>query len=201
MLIYDIFFGLPEGVDMGTFTDQQRISTYWFNKANNLYGAAAAVYHAIQNDADFPRSQYGLGDGFSMAVACPIVYRMLCGMALEALLKAIIVESKNEPRQTHNLKQLAQDADISYSKEDQKLLLILSEAVIWDGRYPVPKKETNWDNLIELKKDYLYNKRPFVKGSTMMTYSPNDKLNWESFQNLWSIPMTKLYEIAHWILR
>ena len=45
---------------MGTFTDQREISTYWFNKANDLHGAAAAVYHSIENDAEFPKSQYGL---------------------------------------------------------------------------------------------------------------------------------------------
>ncbi|MBL8826445.1 MAG: hypothetical protein JNM18_05630, partial [Planctomycetaceae bacterium] len=81
---------------MGTFAENKSFSVYWYNKACDLQGAAAAVDYAMSHDDGFPRDDYGLSSGFSMAVACPLVYRMLWGMALEALFKAVILEKGME---------------------------------------------------------------------------------------------------------
>ena len=185
--------------NMGTFTEQQKISTYWYNKASDLRASAAAIHQAIHHDVDFPKDQYGLSDGFRMDVACPLVYRMLWGMALEALIKAVILENGDEIRKSHNLNQLARDARITYTTEQQKPLQILSEAIFWDGRYPVPKEEKHWDELADLKWETLYDRKPLSESSTLVVYSPNDKLNWESLQELWIPPMTELCRIASWL--
>lgn len=187
--------------DMGTFTEQQEISTYWYNKASDLRAAAAAVHHAVRQDDDFPKQEYGLSDGFSMSVACPLVFRMLWGMALEALLKAVILESGTDVRQSHNLNQLARDASVTYTTEQQKLLQILSEAIIWDGRYPVPKERKYWDELADLERKTLFDKKPLSDTSELFLYSRNDKLSWESLEELWTPPMTELCRIASWIQR
>lgn len=163
---------------MGTFADQQSISTYWFNKANDLRRAAEAVIDAGQNG---------------------VVFRMLCGMSLEALMKALAVESGHEPKRTHNLNQLARDVDITYRSDDQRLLQILSEAIIWDGRYPVPNDERHWDELNKLELECLFDKVPLGNSSKLFVYTPNDKLNWDSFVELWSPVYSKLCKIATWI--
>ncbi|WP_218934526.1 HEPN domain-containing protein [Rosistilla ulvae] len=163
---------------MGSFADQQSISTYWFNKANELRGAAELL-------SDAGRS------------SC--VFRMLCGMALEALLKAISVESGQTPRRTHNLNQLARDAGIHYATEEQKLLQILSEAIIWDGRYPVPNDERHWGELKNLKLECLLDQEPLGNSGTLTVNRPNDKLNWNSFEALRSPPFSRLCKIATWI--
>ncbi len=184
---------------MGTFAEQQSISTYWYNNASDLRASAAAVHNAIHHDSDFPKEDYGLSTGFNMDVACPLVYRMLWGMALEALFKAVILESGNEIRNSHNLNQLARDAGLTFTDEQQQLLQILSEAVIWHGRYPVPKNEQHWDDLADLTWKTLFDPKPLSPGSTLQVYSPNDKLSWDSLQELWVVPMTEFCRIARWI--
>ena len=184
---------------MGTFTEQQTISTYWYNKASDLRASAAAVHHAIHADETFPKDDYGLSAGCRMDVACPLVYPMLWGMAIEALIKAVILERGIEIRQSHNLNQLARDASITFTAEQQKLLQILSDAIYWDGRYPVPKNQQQWDNLSDLKGETLYDKRPLSETSTLQVLSRNDKLNWESIQELWVPPMEELCRIASWL--
>jgi len=184
---------------MGTFAEQQSISTYWYNNASDLRAAAAAVHNAIHHDAKFPKEEYGLSNGFRMDVACPLVYRMLWGMALEALLKSVILESGNEIRTTHNLNQLARDAEVAFTNEQQKVLQILSEAIIWHGRYPVPKKQQHWDDLGDLTRQTLYDAKSLSSGSNLQVYSPNDSLSWKSLQELWDPPITELCRIASWI--
>ena len=105
---------------MGTFAEQNSIATYWLNKSTDLRSAAQAVFESGQDCA---------------------VFRMLCGMSLEAIFKAVVVETRQSPRKTHNLNQLSRDAGLSYDVKEQKLLRILTEAIIWDGRYPVPTDE------------------------------------------------------------
>ena len=183
---------------MGNFTQHKNLSAYWFNKASDLHGSAAALYQAMEKSSDFPNVDYGLSDEYSMSIACPRVYSMLCGMALEALLKAIIIEKRMELRHSHNLNQLARDAGVTYPANDQKLLQILSEAIIWDGRYPVPKDEKNWDSLNELTRECLYDKKPIGDGE-LFIYSPNENLNWRGYLELWATGMTELCLAASWL--
>jgi hypothetical protein len=111
---------------------RKRISTYWHNKAVDLHAAAGVLWKAID-------SSQQQGTGISHAVACWSVYQMICGMALELLFKAIIVEKGREPKPIHRLDTLAQDAAVPFDSNEVALLQVLSEAIIWDGRYPVPK--------------------------------------------------------------
>jgi hypothetical protein len=124
---------------------------------------------------------------------------MLWGMALEALLKAVVIEKSKEIQFTHNLIELSVDAGIEFSDDQKKLLKVLSEAIIWHGRYPVPKKEVHWDNYIELSRDVLFDKVPFSPGSSLKVYTPNDCLSWESVDELWNPILLELASIAKWI--
>lgn len=64
---------------------------YWFNHASDLRAAAGAVWFAMGEQNEQVRESLGLDVGFSMNVASRPVYHLLCGLALEVLLKALLV--------------------------------------------------------------------------------------------------------------
>ncbi len=82
------------------------------------------------------------------------IYFMLCGFAIENLLKAAIVKSnpqhirdeairdKKLPKilNGHRLNILAQKASISFSVEQIELLQRIEDILVWAGRYPLPLK-------------------------------------------------------------
>lgn len=78
---------------------QKSQAVYWYNKASDLRGSAGAIW-ASMCEPEFAAvpERLGLGRSFSFTVACGSVYRMLCGMALELLLKAIIIEKGGKPK-------------------------------------------------------------------------------------------------------
>lgn len=166
------------------FTRKKEIANYWFNKSSDLMGSAGALWTSRNKErSDSIVHELGLGEGYSMDAAVSPVYRMLCGMSLELIYKAIIVAKGNEIKPIHKLIDLASLAGVVVSDKDRGLLQILTEAVIWDGRYPVPKEKQSMDRLHSLIEDCLYDKKPF--GPTYIM-SPNNALNWDSFYQLWS---------------
>lgn len=76
----------------------------------------------------------------------PVPYYYNCGLALELLLKAILVARGKEFEATHRLNYLCSFADIQISRNQECTLELLSEIIEWGGRYPVPKKEGRWNN-------------------------------------------------------
>jgi hypothetical protein len=94
---------------------------YWHNKAADLFRGACKIN---ENDSD----------GFLDSVT-----RMLMGMSFEALFKGLTVAQGLEYKKTHDLLKLANDACVEVSDEEQKILSILTQYTIWDGRYPTPK--------------------------------------------------------------
>lgn len=83
-------------------------------------------------------------------------FLMLCGLGLENLLKALLVQREFKrnngsaevgdpavlPRNLdgHNLVSLAERAGFMCADSERALLTRLSECIQWSGRYPVPKK-------------------------------------------------------------
>lgn len=168
------------------FERRQKLSAYWYNKASDLRGSAGALWASMHDANAYPNAEkLGLGQGFSFTIACSPVYHMLCGMALELLLKAIHVERGAEPKATHNLVVLCQDAAITLTDAQTGLLRILSEAIVWEGRYPVPKQETRFHQLSDLWDKHLFDQIPF--SGTLKLRRPNNNLGWESFNQLWEL--------------
>lgn len=166
------------------FTRKKEIGNYWFNKSSDLMGSAGALWTSRNKErSDSIVQELGLGEGYSMDAAVNPVYRMLCGMSLELMYKAVIVAKGHEVKTSHKLVELARLAGVVVSEFDKGLLEIITESVIWDGRYPVPKDKKSMDNLNSLTTDYLYDKKPF---GTTHILSPNNSLNWDSFYKLWS---------------
>lgn len=185
---------------MGTFEQHKTSSTYWHNTANHLHISAAAIYHAMELEAAFPKDRFGLSEGVSMWADSTGAFRMLCGMSLECLLKGILQEQGQKLKKSHTLPELAKLAGVTFSPDDTALLQILSEAVYWDGRYPYPLEESHWNNLNGLVWEHLHDKEPL--GDTgLSTYQANDKLDWEGYDRLWLMVLGELSAIASWLDR
>jgi hypothetical protein len=175
---------------MGTFNDaferQKKLSIYWYNKASDLHGAAGALWSSmLRPDGDAVAEGLGFPQGFKFGIACHPVYHMLCGMALELLLKAILVARGEEPKAIHNLVALTESAGIPLTNTQAGLLRILSESIIWAGRYPVPKQEQHYHQFVQLHYDHLYD--PVPTDSKIKLRRPNGNLDWTSFSELWAL--------------
>lgn len=158
---------------------------YWHNKASDLFASAGVLWKAMHDpNHDDAASELGFSTGFSFGVACWPVYQMLCGMAFELLFKAIIVAKGQRPQTNHKLVALSQDAGVAMTDTQLRTLKILSESVIWDGRYPVPKDERHFHELNELHWEHLYDPVP---GMAIKLKRPNDRLSWKSIRELWDL--------------
>lgn len=128
------------------FEQRQETPSYWHSKSHDLLVSALTLWNAMQSDK-------------KLEVNCWATYKMLMGMSFELLFKAHCVGSGTEFKSTHDLVGLANIASLSTTKEENKLLKVLSEYVIWDGRYPTPKKpehlKAHWKNQASLLDDKL----------------------------------------------
>ncbi len=174
---------------MDEYEAAKKWSLYWFNKASDLHGAAAALWASTSTErATQIVEELALGLGYDMHVALPPVYRMICGMSLELLLKATIVAKGGQPGNTHDLVKLATKVGLPLDERARGLFEILADAVIWAGRYPIPtaKARGRIAALSRLVTKHLYDKRDW-RGFTVMRR--NRELDWESFNRLWGSAM------------
>ena len=120
----------------------------WHGSARRLRFAADLIGQALPEILASYRTDDCRGD--DIFVIYP--YLMLCGMALENLLKGILV-SRNpgsiEPTRInrglwrggehpHDLLHLCKLAEMETNEVETDMLLRMSEAVHWNGRYPIP---------------------------------------------------------------
>ena len=150
-------------------------------------GSAAALW--VCRDSELSQrvaTEAALGSGFSLGIATPPVYRMLCGMAVELVLKAIVVESGGTVNMKgHDLVAPWQQASLPLSNDEKMLLVILSHDITWAGRYPTPKKEGQFDEYLDTCDEALYDREPIAAGSSLSISRPNHALDWAGFQSLW----------------
>jgi hypothetical protein len=112
------------------------------------------------------------------------VYRMLCGMSLELAYKASLVAIGHEIKTTHNLVWLAEQVCLHLSPKDRGLLALLSECVIWQGRYPCPKDEQSLEYFVYLHYENLFQ---VVRTGDYIVLKPvePDPLDWDGYNQLW----------------
>ena len=172
------------------FERDRKIALGWFNKSSDLRAAAAALWMSQKEEVS--RSiveECGLGPGFRMDAAVPGVYLMLAGMSLELMYKSVLVAKATDVPPTHNLLRLAGSAGVQVADEETALLQILTEAVVWDGRYPVPKQVEHYEKLHELVSQHLFDRDGVFR-------TPNGALNWDGFDRLWRDGQAAFFR--HW---
>jgi hypothetical protein len=118
---------------------------WWYNKASQLHASAGVVWQfGVANKIpDSIKKELGFPSGFSFDAGCLPVFPLLCGLAIESLLKGIIARSGSKAVFSHKLVELAETTTLELDEALKKNLRFLSECVIWAGKYPVPKQENH----------------------------------------------------------
>ena len=176
------------------YSRREEVSTYYLNCACDLHAAALVVGHAIENPNALPAARLGLGLGFSYEVALSPPFRMFAGLSIELILKAIAKALNRPELKTHDLVQLICHVGID-SNEDQKVILdLLTEAIVWGGRYPVPLRTNEWD-----KSKLSWSKTRIRTSSERFNITSPLPSRWPSMENY-----SKIWELLHehyWIAK
>lgn len=177
------------------FDRAQTTPLYWYNCANDLRGSAAALRAAA--DPDFSATvanKFGLGSNFRIGIAGENVYEMLWGMSLELLFKAVAVAQGKEVLHHHKLVELAIHVDFPVSIDDENLLRVLTEAILWSGRYPIPKRKNEWENTLDIGDKAL---RETVPAGNLILKRYNRAMDWPNVNALWK-RVSELYWQHHY---
>jgi len=122
-----------------TLTEERNHPNHWFNRGADLHASAGALWYAMENDSEERIAEkLGFSKGFSMGVASYPVYHMLCGLALEVILKAILVQRGLPFPKTHSLRKLVGQIGLSKTNDELTMFDFYEHSVLWAGRYPVP---------------------------------------------------------------
>ncbi|MDM8356160.1 hypothetical protein [Pandoraea communis] len=175
--------------------DERSHPNHWHNRASDLHASAGAIWHAM-NHSTTVATDLGLGEGFSMGVACNPIYHMLCGLALELVMKATLVKRGVAPAdlQTHSFDKLIDLLGIQVTKKERKLLHFYEASLVWAGRYPIPNKATDealikyWDLAGDILSEPVK-----TLGSLTLSHS-SGTTNWENFTKLWTGYSAMFYE-------
>jgi len=126
----------------------------WISEAVNLRNSTEALIlydHKTFNDIFVKKQQPALTAFFSARVE-----RMLMGFSLENLVKALLLQDKENIKKVfakdhnlkwgkdgHNLLKLFQEAKINTDLSEKVFLELWQTCAIWAGRYPMPANENN----------------------------------------------------------
>jgi HEPN domain-containing protein len=123
------------------------------------------------------------------------VYQFNAGLSLELILKAIIVAKGELIPQTHNLRELCSKADVTLSKDQEFTLDLLTESIVWLGKYPAPKSEGQWDNYHDniLEKQKV---RERSSHSHITKANPKRFPSQENYMRIWSVFLAKYSSIT-----
>lgn len=177
-----------EDYELPTLVEDRSHRNHWLNRANDLHASAGAIWLSMRSDN--PKEvtdKLGLGDGFSMSTACFPVYHMLCGLALEVIMKAVLVSRREQPPEIHDLNDLANLIGKKRNVNEKRILRFYQESVVWAGRYPIPKKANDqmlrqyWD----LANKVLTKAKPVGKDTVLTFYVASGATSWVRFTGLY----------------
>lgn len=171
-----------------TLLEERGHPNHWFNRASDLRASAGALWLAMHNDADDGGVEcLRLGPSFSMSVACNPVYHMLCGLALELVMKARLAQMGKSQSQmeTHSFTRLLELLDVHPYPAERKLLSFYENCLVWAGRYPLPRNpsETKLKQFWDAADDVLTEPVPGIRG--IQVRRGNGATSWQNFHTLW----------------
>jgi hypothetical protein len=123
----------------------------WFDNANRLTLAMSLIEPSVLSYWEILNKHEGFSEE-TPEYDCHLIFLMLAGYAIENLCKGFLVttlsreeatavKSGKYPRRlaTHSIPQLVKWAGLEVDEIERNLLLRIQAAVVWRGRYPVPK--------------------------------------------------------------
>ncbi|WP_201580154.1 hypothetical protein [Psychrobacter sp. Pi2-52] len=160
------------------FENLSRNSLHWHNKASDLFTSARVLWEAMDN---------------GHAIECWSTYKMLMGLSFELLFKAIAMQRKLAFSATHQLVEIANSAHIRLTTDEKEILRVLTEYILWGGKYPVPHKKTHLENHWKHENKVAYDKE---KHGSLTIERGNNKLDLDELAKIW-IKYSDIYMIEH----
>lgn len=172
-----------------TLVEDRSHPNHWLNRASDLRASAGALWHSMgPQDAAIAKA-LGYGSGYSMKVACWPVYHMLCGLSLELIMKAVLVQRATPQRdvETHVLPRLHRMLGLDLEEERKQILDFYEASVMWAGRYPTPRNPTDEKLLshYDLESKVLTKPAPIKSPGTLEFRVSSNTTDWDQFSGLW----------------
>jgi HEPN domain-containing protein len=156
-----------------SFADQQTNEQSWLKSANSFHEGASLL----------GRHQDSISGGIR-------VFLLNAALSIELLLKAILVAGGKEAPGTHNLLELAHEAKVVYSRDQETTLKLLAEMLKWAGRYPVPKRENAWDHYYDQVLE-----PHVIREGTGARRNPKTFPSVENYEELWDLAKRRWNQI------
>lgn len=153
------------------YTHQQQMAdaTAWHNGAVSFYKAAEILHEHKE------RIPTGIR-----------VFVFNAAMSIELILKSILVRKKISLLEMHNLRELAKEGEVNLDDNQKITLDLLTEHIVWAGKYPVPKKANKWDEYHDtIIEKHIVRTSAGNKHSTFA--NPRTFPSWENYKKIWDV--------------
>ncbi len=108
-----------------TFMKQRNDHQNWYDLASSFHDAAVLLHSEHQSPSP------------------PFYYN--AALSVELLLKSILIAKNKGLIEKHKLLDLAKKTEIFFTHDQECTLELLSQIIIWSGRYPAPRNKKDWD--------------------------------------------------------
>lgn len=116
----------------------------------------------------------------------PFPYYYNSGIAIELALKALAIEKSKKFETNHRLNELSSLVGLKITKDQECTLELLSELIVWSGRYPIPKKEGQWNNYHDVVQEkHIVREREGNVGRTLANRNRFPTV--DNFLTLWGV--------------
>lgn len=183
----DYYDYLKKQASKPSLVDERNHPNHWFNRSADLHASARVLWLAMNGALDGEDKDAGQSRGYSYAVACNPVYYMLCGLSLELIMKALLIQNGVAPDniKTHKFERLLQLLNHSVDKKTRKLLQFYEAMAVWEGRYPTPVGASDQGLIDHWKLSSEVLTSPVKKFKGLEFRQSNGAGDWDNFHALW----------------
>lgn len=189
-------FGIVGGEAKGTLTDahlnKRQMTRERINFTHEKQSTNSAAWYALAQS--FNRAAYVLEKYRDEIPMDTRPFAFNAALSLELVFKAVIA-SKSIPIPTnsdgHNLIALCEAAAIPCSADQLSTLELMTEELIWAGRYPTPNRSSKWDAF----HDVVFEKhvvRSQLGNVTSVRVNPDTFPSWENYTKIWDLASLEL---------
>lgn len=172
-----------------SLTEMKSHPNHWFNRSSDLHASAGAVWHSMGVNSALIAEELKLGSNFDMGIACYHVYHMLCGLALEVMIKAVLIQRGIDPKdfKTHSFEKLNLALGLRVDEQGTKLPKFYEGMLVWAARYPTPNGVTDekLESFYSLANAVLTTDGPALEGTTLRFSVSSGSTDWDAFSALW----------------
>jgi len=172
-----------------TLVEDRNHPNHWFNRAADLKASAGAVWFSMGPDNAAISEALGYAPGNCMRTACKPIYFMLCGLALELIMKAVLAQRGFTPDQFkgHKFETLHQKLGLPLKRDIAKLMAFYEASLVWAGRYPIPIDATDEKlmSFYNLANEILTKPTDLGPSGIKFRVGTDELTNWTQFSKLW----------------